>query len=199
MKKLLIVTLCSLFAWPGFADDAQEEAVKKAIAALKEGIELLESNELEDGAEEVRWGLELIDKALEKGIEAYLIDEVGDFTGGEITRNKVVGVSITERPYTNKAGDKILVTITRQTAESEGGLFSGLNALANLGVMQGERVRYGGVTGSAMTQGSEYKVDLPLDDGSRFGAASRDVNKDAMDTFLSDYPIRELNKAVSSN
>lgn len=113
-------------------------------------------------------------------------------------KNKAVGVSITERVYTNVAGETIRVTITRASADGGGGLLAGLGGLARLGMMQGERVRYGGVVGSSMRQGKEQTINLPLEDDSSLGLAGR-VSEEVMDAFARAYPIRELNDAVSSN
>ena len=200
MKKLFVMLAISIASSSLLADEAQEQALKKAIAALKEGIELLEDNQIDDGAEEIRWGLELIDKAKQSGIDKYLIDEVGEFKGGEIVKNKAMGVSITERVYTNEAGDKITVTLTRMAADggAGGGFLAGLGGLANLGMMQGERVRYGGVVGSAMKQGREYAITLPFDDASSNLKIAGNVEEEVADTFARGYAIRELNDAVST-
>ncbi len=199
MRNLLIVL--SIFATASFslADDSQKEAIKKAIAALKEGIELLEADKIDDGAEEVRWGLELIDKAKQSGIDKFFLDEVGAFKGGEIVNNKAMGMSVTERVYKNGDGKRIKVSLTRKSADGGGGFMAGLGGLANLGMMQGERVRYGGVMGTAMTQGRENKIMLTLEDDSLFQISSTDVDKDGVDAFTSEYPIRELNDAVAEN
>lgn len=198
MRKRLTTILCILATSVGLADDAQDEAIKKAIAALKEGIELLEDNQIDDGAEEIRWGLELIDKAKQSGIDKYLIEKVGAFTGGEIVNNKAMGMSVTERIYKNADGDTVKVTFTRKSADGGGGFMAGLGGLAKLGLMQGERVRYGGVIGSAMAQGREFTIMLNLDDDSLLNISSSDVGKDGVDAFAREYPIRELNDAVSA-
>jgi len=199
MRNLLIAL--SVFATASFslADDTQEEAIKKAIASLKEGIELLEANKIDDGAEEIRWGLELIDKAKQSGIDKYFLDEVGTFKGGDIVSNKAMGMSVTERVYKNEDGKRIKVSLTRKSADGAGGFMAGLGGLANIGMMQGERVRYGGVMGTAMTQGRENKIVLTLEDDSLLQVSSSEVDKDTVDAFTSEYPIRELNDAVAEN
>lgn len=63
MRNICILSLALATLCGAFADGAQDKEIKKAIAALKEGIALLEENQIDDGAEEIRWGLELIDKA----------------------------------------------------------------------------------------------------------------------------------------
>ncbi len=199
MRNLLIALSIFAAASFSFADDTQEEAIKKAIASLKEGIELLEANKIDDGAEEIRWGLELIDKAKQSGIDKYFLDEVGVFKGGDIVSNKAMGMSVTERVYKNEDGKRIKVSLTRKSADGGGGFMGGLGGLANIGMMQGERVRYGGVMGTAMTQGRENKIMLTLEDDSLLQISSTDVDKGGVDEFASEYPIRELNDAVSEN
>ncbi len=204
MKRLLFGLLILSISITCFAAEDSDANVKDAIASLETSIELLKKGKLEDGAEEIRWGLELVDKALQSGIDELLIDKVdlgedGVFVGGEITKNKMMGTAITERIYKNGSGGEITVTFTRASADGGGGFLAGMNSLAKIGMMQGERVRAGGVMGSAMSQGRENMVLFALDDGSSFKASSRNVNLATVKGFTQKYSIRELNDAVSSN
>ncbi len=204
MKRLMFGLMLFPLSVYCYAAEDRDTMVKDAIASLEEGIELLKDGKLEDGAEEIRWGLELVDKAMQSGIDELLPEEIdlgeeGVFVGGEIKKNKMMGTSITERVYKNAAGVEIKVTLTRAAADGGGGFMAGMNSLAQFGMMQGERVRIGGVTGSAMDQGSEKTVILTLDDGTLYNASSRKASLETVKEFSREYPIRELNDAVSAN
>ncbi len=203
MKKTAVVLWVALLVFSGRAAEDPDALVQDAIASLEGGIELLKAGKLGDGAEEIRWGLELVDQALQSGIDKLLVDQVdlgtgGVFTGGEISKNKVMGSAITERVYSNRAGDEIKVTLTRASADGAGGFMAGISSLAKLGFMQGERVRIGGIMGSAMDDGGEKTVMLTLDDGSLFNVSSLNLALDVVKAFAQTYPVRELNAAVSA-
>ncbi len=202
MKKTVAVLLVASLSFGGLAAEDTDAAVKDAIASLEAGIGLLKAGTLEEAAEEIRWGLELVDQALQSGIDKLLADQVdlggsGVFVGGEIFKNKMMGAVITERIYESAAGSEIKVTLTRWSADGGGGFMAGVGSLAKLGLMQGERVRVGGIMGSAMDDGGEKTVMLPLDDGSLLNISSVNERLDVVKAFSQAYPVRELNAAAS--
>jgi len=197
MKMIRLALALAVTSSVAFASEEQEKNIKDAVKALKEGIELVENGEIDAGAEEIRWGLELIDKAKQGSIDEHFSDEVGEYKGGDIAKNKAMGMSITERSYT-KNGNSIRVTLTRKTADGGGGLMQGLGSIAQFGMMQGERVRIGGRTGSAMNQGRDKTINLSLEDSSLLAFASRDVSLEDLTEFADEFPVREINDAVSA-
>ncbi|MCH6255355.1 hypothetical protein MLD52_02260 [Puniceicoccaceae bacterium K14] len=196
MKLIHSALICTLALSTSLAASNREETIEKAVKSLKEGIELIEAGNLDDGSAEVRWGLDLIDKAKQGEIDNHMIDEVGDFVGGEVTKNKMMGMSVTERTYTFD-GVTIKVTLTRQTADSDGGFMQGLGNIAKMGLMQGEPVRIGGCKGSAIAQGSETTITLGLAGDALLAFSSRNATLDKVVGFAEEYPVREINGALS--
>lgn len=191
MKNAVMTLLIALLAiaLPAQAADDPEKI-------FKEVIELLEDGDTEAALEEAKWGVERLEQMRQDKVSDVFPDKVGDYKGGDLSKNKAMGMMVTERTYSHDGGD---VSVTLTEGSGGGGALSGFGALAQMaGVMGGGRkVRIQRRTGSAMSEGSDSTINMGLESGGNLMFQSNDIDLDALIEFAEEFPIAKLDEARS--
>ncbi len=191
MKQAIrLITLTILIAF----GVVQAYAADDPAIIFKEVIQLYEKGDLEGALEEARWGIERMEQMRQDKVSAVFPDEVDGYEGAQLSKNKAMGIMVTERRYT-KDGNSVQVSLTEGSAG--GGALSGLGALANMaGAMGGGRqVRIQRRKGSAMQDGSTATVNLGMQSGGNLSFTSNDLDVDALIAFAEAFPVAELDEA----
>ena len=191
MKQAIrLITLTILIAF----GVVQAYAADDPAIIFKEVIQLYEKGDLEGALEEARWGIERMEQMRQDKVSAVFPDEVDGYEGAQLSKNKAMGIMVTERRYT-KDGNSVQVSLTEGSAG--GGALSGLGALANMaGAMGGGRqVRIQRRKGSAMQEGSNATVNLGMQSGGNLSFTSNDLDVDALIAFAEAFPVAELDEA----
>lgn len=178
--SLVLITL------PGLAMASEDPA-----KACTEAAKLYEQQDIEGALEEARWCVEALEQIKQQQATDVFPDSVVGFTGGEITRQKMMGFSIIERTYT-KDGKSISVTLN----ESSDGGMGGLAALAQMGGMGGNKIRVQRRTVSDMSEGGHAQFIVSLKSGGMLNFDSSNVGRDATLAFVEEFPIAKLDEAL---
>ncbi len=161
---------------------------------FKEVISLYEDGDIDGALEEAKWGVERIEQLRQDKVSAVFPDEVGDFKGTPLSKNKAMGIMVTERNY-SMGGNSVKVSLTEGAAG--GGALGGLGALAQMaGSMGGGRsVRIQRRKGTAMEQGSRRTVNLTMNSGGNLSFESSNLSLDEVLKFAENFPVAELDDA----
>ncbi|NNF65965.1 MAG: hypothetical protein HKM98_00485 [Gammaproteobacteria bacterium] len=189
MKYPSIVLVLILLALPFAAQSADDP---KSI--FKEVIQLLDDGDTEGALEEAKWGVERLEQLKQDKVSDIFPDKIDDFEGGDMKKNKAMGMMVTSRDYSD---GKASVTVNLTESTSEGGALAGFGAIAQMaGVMGGGRkVRIQRRTGSAMSEGNSSNVNLALQSGGSLMFESRDLDLDALIAFAEAFPVEKIDEA----
>ena len=131
--KIVITTISIAllaFALPAQAADDPEKI-------FKEVIELLQDGDTEAALEEAKWGVERLEQMRQDKVSDVFPENVGDYKGGDMSKNKAMGMMVTERRYSHDGND---VRVSLTESAGGGGALSGFGALAQMaGAMGGVR------------------------------------------------------------
>lgn len=83
-----------VFASPVFAEDSLRAILDRVVKLESEG-------QIKKALEELSWAQNSLNEANKKKIADLLPKQIGDFVGGEVSSNDVMGMSTTERKYTD--------------------------------------------------------------------------------------------------
>lgn len=164
---------------------------------FKEVIELLEDGDTEAALAEAKWGVERLEQLRQDKVSDVFPDEIGDYKGNSLSKNKAMGVMITERIYSHK-GVQISVKLTEGT--SGGGALAGFGALAQMaGAMGGGRkIRIQRRTGTAMSEGKNSTINIGLESGGSLMFQTNDIDIDSLIEFAESFPVAKLDEARGS-
>ncbi len=192
MKNAVMTLLIAMLAiaLPAQATDDPEKI-------FKEVIELIQDGDTEAALEEAKWGIERLEQMRQDKVSDVFPEEIGDYKGGELSKNKAMGMMITERTYQHDGND---VSVTLTEGSPGGGALSGFGALAQMaGAMGGGRkVRIQRRTGSAMSEGKNNTINIGLESGGNLMFESNDIDLDTLIEFAEEFPIAKVDEARSN-
>lgn len=168
-------------------------AAEDPAAALDEAKALYEKGDIAGALEEARWAIELLEQLGQSKVASLFKDEVAGYRAGEVSSEKVLGMTGTSRTYT-KGEKSIEASLTGATSSTAMG---GLGALAQLGMgMQtGTKIRIQRRTGIAVTEGTTNKVSLTLNSGALLAFSSSTATLDELQAFAEAFPVEEIDAA----
>ena len=190
MRTIALIALLSMFTL------APANAANDPEKVFQEVIKLYKSGDTEGALEEARWGVELLEQERQDKVSDLFPDEIGDFKGSELSKNKAMGMMVTERTYSN-GGNQVSVSLTEGSAG--GGPMAGLGAIAQMaGAFGGGRkVRIQRRTGTAMDDGGSRQIFIGLESGGSLTFESNDLSLDELIKFAEGFPVADIDEARS--
>jgi len=193
-KSVLGVLFCGAMATYSSQLSAQESKAD-TIAACEEAARLLEDGDIDAALDEAEWCREGLLQMKQSQTLAVFPDEVGDYKGGEVTNDDVLGMVTMGRVYQNdgKSLDLQLVSGGIAGIGSLGQLFNSLGSLAGA---DGEKIRIQRRTVVNSSDDSNTLLTVTLKSGGMLTVKSSTVSGDAAVEFLKAFPIKELDEAL---
>ena len=190
MRAIVLTLFVSVFAL------APAGAANNPEQVFEEVIKLYKSGDTEAALEEARWGVELLEQERQDKVSDLFPDEIGDFKGNDLSKNKAMGMMVTERTYAN-GGNRVSISLTEGSAG--GGAMAGLGALAQMaGAFGGGRkVRIQRRSGTAMDDGGNRQVIIGLESGGSLTFQSNDLSLDELIKFAEQFPVADIDEARS--
>jgi len=172
-----------------------QESKADTIAACEEAARLLEDGDIDAALDEAEWCREGLLQMKQSQTLAVFPDEVGDYKGGEVTNDDVLGMVTMGRVYQNdgKSLDLQLVSGGIAGIGSLGQLFNSLGSLAGA---DGEKIRIQRRTVVNSSDDSNAMLTVTLKSGGMLTVKSSTVSGDAAVEFLKAFPIKELDEAL---
>ncbi len=191
MRAIVLTLLASVLAL------APAHAANDPEKVFEEVIKLYKSGDTEGALEEARWGVELLEQERQDAVSDLFPDEIGDFKGNELSKNKAMGMMVTERSYA-KGSDTVRVSLTEGSAG--GGPMAGLGALAQMaGAFGGGRkVRIQRRSGTAMDDGGNRQIFIGLESGGSLMFETNDLSLDDLIAFAEQFPVAKIDEARSN-
>jgi len=193
-KAVTGVLFCSVMVAYSSQLSAQESKAD-TIAACEEAARLLEDGDIDAALDEAEWCREGLLQMKQSQTLAVFPDEVGDYKGGEVTNDDVLGMVTMGRVYQNdgKSLDLQLVSGGIAGIGSLGQLFNSLGSLAGA---DGEKIRIQRRTVVNSSDDSNAMLTVTLKSGGMLTVKSSTVSGDAAVEFLKAFPIKELDEAL---
>lgn len=165
--------------------------------SLEEARKLYENGDIAGALREARWAVELLEQQRQAEVTKLFRDEIAGYTGGQLGSQKALGITHTERPYTQD-GRTVTVTLT---GGSSGAALGGLGALAQLGMgmQQGTKLRIQRRTGVALTEAGVHKIVLTLNSGGVLSFATSTDSPEELREFAEAFPVEALDEALAKN
>ncbi len=157
------------------------------VKLLKEAIELLEADNYPEGREVVAIALDQIDHHMLDTTAAIFPEKIGEFTRGEVTSQKTMGIEMTKCTYINAQGQKVEI----QLLGGGGGLFGGMADIAGMG--GGRKVRINGRSGSAVESNGETTITLKLKNKKSLMFKS-DLSREEVTAVAEKFPVAKVDQ-----
>jgi len=186
-------TLLSVFAAaPSYADD---QTKADTIAACAEAARLLEEDDIDGALDEAEWCREGLTQIKQGQTLAAFPDKVGGYTGGEISNDGAMGMTMLGREYEN-GSKKIKVEITSGAAAGLGALTELMDAFGKMG-MEGKKIRIQRRTVIDSSEGGSANLTVRLKSGGMMSVNSSSVSGEEAIEFLKEFPIAELDDSMA--
>jgi len=118
--------------------------------------------------------------------------KIGLFTRGDVNIQKSMGIEITECTYRDEEGREVEV----QLMGGGGGVFGNMAALG-MNSQGGRKIRIAGRTGSSVEDNGETTTTLKLKNGKSLQFKSRDLDREGVNGFAGDFPVKEVDQPGS--
>ena len=190
MRAIVLTLFVSLFAL------APAGAANNPEQVFEEVIELYKSGDTEAALKEARWGIELLEQERQDKVSDLFPDEISDFKGNPLSKNKAMGMMVTERRYVL---DGRTVTVSLTEGSESGGAMAGLGALAQMaGAFGGGRkVRIQRRSGTAMDENGNRQIIIGLESGGTLTFQTNDLSLDQLIKFAEQFPVADIDEARS--
>jgi len=192
MKPYTLIVLGSTLAFGIPQGVAQTK--DDAAAACGEAVKLIAEDDFAGALDEAKWCVESLQQMKQQAMLTVFPDTVAEFTGGELSNQSAMGMTILEREYTGVDG-KVNISLTTGVA---GG---GLAALAQLGMGLssggGKKMRIQKRTVMDLGDSSQGNYMVQLKSGATLAITSDDLNAAQLLPFVKAFPIAALDDALS--
>lgn len=172
----------------------QAQTAEDAATACSDAVELISEEDFDGALEEAKWCVESLQQIKQQAMLEVFPDEVLEFTGGELSNQSAMGMTMLERSYTNAQSD---VDVALTTGMAGGGLA----ALAQLGMGMnaggGKKMRIQKRTVLDLSQSGEGQYMVQLKSGGSLVISSNDLNAEQLLPFVKAFPIADLDDALS--
>ena len=158
-------------------------AASKVVEACQTAVDVYESDP-KQALEDTRWCVEQIEIAAQDAEARSFKDTVGEYQGGELRKEMILGMSSITRTYS--WGSKS-VTVQKMGVADESNPLAALGKFAQFAGAGGTRVRYQGNTGTILKQGKETTLTVTMREGGTVIAKSTTIGVDEMDDFVGKY------------
>lgn len=177
------------------AQTTAQESKADTISACEEAARLLEADDIDGALDEAEWCREGLLQMKQSQTLAVFPDDVGGFTGGEVTKDSLLGMVTIGRQYENgsKKLDLQLVSGGVAGLGSLGQLFNSLGTLAGSG---NEKLRIQRRTVLNSSDNINTSLTVTLKSGGMLSVKSDTVSSDEAIEFLRAFPIKELDEAL---
>jgi len=192
MRPFALVVLSStlLFSIPQLAAQTKEDAG----AACTEAARLIAEDDFSGALDEAKWCVESLQQMKQESMLNVFPDTVATFTGGELSNQSAMGMTILEREYTSANGN---ANVSLTTGIAGGGLA----ALAQLGMGLnsggGKKLRIQKRTVLDLGDSSKGQYMVQLKSGATLAVTSDSLNAEQLLPFVKAFPIAELDEALS--
>ena len=162
-----------------------------------EVVELIKAGDTDAALEEAKWGVERLEQIRQDKVSDIFPDDIIGFKGAPLSKNKAMGVSVTERIYSN--GEMSVTVSLTEEAGGDSGMLGGLGALVQMSNQfgGGRKVRIQRRTGTAMAEGSSSTVNITLESSGTLMFQSDDMDLDALIEWAEEFPVAKLDEARS--
>ncbi len=191
MKSTFIVAagLSIVLSQAAYAQSAEE-----AATACSDAVELINEQDFAGALEEAKWCVESLQQIKQQAMLEVFPDEVLDYSGGELSNQSAMGMTMLERNYSNSESD---VDVSLTTGMAGGGLA----ALAQLGMGMnagaGKKMRIHKRTVLDLSESGEGQYMVQLKSGGSLMISSTELNAEQLLPFVKAFPIVELDDALS--
>ncbi len=172
-----------------------QESKEDTIAACEEAARLLEADDIDGALDEAEWCREGLLQMKQSETLAVFPDNVGGYSGTDVTSENVLGMVTMGRQYKNGAKTIDLQLVSGGVAGlgSLGQLFNSLGTLAGT---EGEKLRIQRRTVLNTSSNGNASLAVTLKSGGTLSVKSTSVSGDEAIEFLKAFPIKELDEAL---
>lgn len=167
-----------------FAETTPSDSCKSAASLFQE-------DDIEGALEEARWCVTQLEQLKQGKTSSFFKDKIAGYTGGKMTTEQAMGMSIVERPYTN-GSQKISVSMSGGAA---GNAMSSLfGTLASMGMQgaNGKKVRIQKRSAMMTEENGRSQVVVTLKSGGVLTFESSDLSSNDLVAFAKAFPVADL-------
>lgn len=172
-----------------------QESKNDTIAACEEAARLLEADDIDGALDEAEWCREGLLQMKQSQTLAVFPDEVGGFSGGEVTKDNLLGIVTIGRQYENGA-KKLDLQLVSGGVAGLGSLGQLFNSLGSLAGNEGEKLRIQRRTVLNSSDDINTSLTVSLKSGGMLTVKSDTVSGDEAIEFLRAFPIKDLDEAL---
>ena len=193
LHSLSLVSLASglaialLAIAPAHADEDAADTCKSAAKLYKDG-------DLDGALDDARWCVTQLEKLKQGQTSSLFKDDVDGYTGGELSEQQSMGITIIERRY-SKDASSVNVSLSGGAMGMANNAFAAIAAMG-MQATQGDKVRIQRRTAIVTNDGSETSAVVTLKSGGMLTFSSSSVDKDELLNFANAFPVSELDDSL---